>query len=70
MEPPMNEETLARELHEAGRAAVEAGQTVAAEKFGEMTCKFLEWDEITEPAREGRRIQARYLLERFNIERK
>ena len=60
-------EELARELHEAGRAAVEAGATVAAEKFGEKTRKFLEWDEITEPAREGRRIQARYLLARYNI---
>lgn len=62
-------EMLAMELHEAGRAAVEAGATVAAEKFGEKTRKFLEWDELTEPAREGRRIQARYLLERFEIKR-
>ena len=63
-------EMLAMELHEAGRAAVEAGATVAAEKFGEKTRKFLEWDEITESAREGRRIQARYLLGRFEINRK
>ncbi len=34
-------EHLARELHEAGRVAVEAGQTVAAEKFGEKTRKFI-----------------------------
>ena len=60
-------ETLARELHEAGRAAVEAGATVAAEKFGEQTRKFLEWDEITEIARDGRRIQAEYLLHKFYI---
>lgn len=60
-------ETFAKELHEAGRAAVEAGATVAAEKFGETTRKFLEWDEITEMAREGRRIQSRYLLQKFNI---
>ena len=63
-------EMLAMELHEAGRAAVEAGNTVAAEKFGETTRKFLEWNEITEPAREGRRIQAMYLLDRFEITRK
>ena len=44
-----------------------AGATVAAEKFGEQTRKFLEWNEITEPAREGRRIQARWLLERYRI---
>ena len=60
-------EAFARELHEAGRAAVEAGNTVAAEKFGEQTRKFMEWDEITEPAREGRRIQAAYLLDKFLI---
>jgi hypothetical protein len=60
-------ETLARELHEAGRAAVESGKTVAAEKFGDQSRRFLSWHEITEPAREGRRIQARYLLGRFVI---
>ncbi|WP_281679801.1 hypothetical protein [Synergistes jonesii] len=62
-------ETLARELHEARRAAVEAGATVAAEKFGDRARKFLEWNEITEAAREGRRIQARCLLNRFRMER-
>jgi len=60
-------ETLARELHEAGRAAVEQGNTVAAEKFGDPSRKFLEWDELTGPARTGRRIQAAYLLAKFNI---
>ena len=64
----MDIEILAKALHEAGRAAVEAGNTVAAEKFGEQTRKFIEWDEMTEVAREGRRIQARYLLERYTIE--
>lgn len=58
-------ETLAKELHEAGRAAVEAGATV-----NPTGGKFLEWDEISEQAREGRRIQARYLLEKFRIEPK
>lgn len=62
-----NIENLAKELHEAGRAAVEAGNTVAAEKFGEQTRKFLEWGEITELARDGRRIQAKYLLARYAI---
>lgn len=63
-------EALAKELHEAGRAAVEQGQTVAAEKFGDPSRKFLEWDEITETARAGRRIQAAYLLAKFNIREK
>jgi hypothetical protein len=60
-------EELAKELHEAGREAVEKGATVAAEKFGDVTRRFMDWDEITEPAKEGRRIQARYLLNKFNV---
>ena len=58
-------ETLPKELHEAGRAAVEAGATV-----NPTGGRFLEWDEISEHAREGRRIQARHLLEKFRIEPK
>lgn len=60
-------EQLAKELHEAGREAVEKGATVAADHHGEKTRKFLAWDEISENAREGRRIQARYLIGQFNI---
>lgn len=65
-----NIEDLAKELHEAGRAAVEQGNTVAAEKFGEQTRKFIEWDELTEPAKDGRRIQAKYLLQKYHIREK
>ena len=64
---PEGIERLARELHEAGREAVEAGATVAADHHGEKARRFLGWDEITENAREGRRIQARYLIRRFVI---
>lgn len=53
---------FARELHEAGREAVKAGATVNPTGGG-----FLEWDEISEAAREGRRIQARYILSNFNV---
>lgn len=56
-------ERLARELHEAGREAVERGAVVNRVP-GQP---FLGWDEISEAAREGRRIQARYLLARFTI---
>lgn len=56
-------EILASELHEAGRAAVEAGAVVNRVP-GQP---FLEWHQITEQAREGRRIQARYLLRRFTM---
>jgi hypothetical protein len=63
-------EEFAKALHEAGRAAVEAGNTVAAEKFGEKTRTFIEWDDLTETAREGRRIQARWFKERFIVLRR
>jgi hypothetical protein len=65
--PEIDIEILAKELHEAGREAVVKGATVAADHHGEKTRTFLEWDEITENAREGRRIQARYLLDKFVI---
>ena len=65
-----NIEELAIELHEAGRAAVEQGNTVAAEKFGEQTRKFIEWEELTEPAKDGRRIQAVYLIKKYYIREK
>ena len=67
---PTDIEDLAKELHEAGRAAVEQGNTVAAEKFGEQTRKFIEWEELTEPAKDGRRIQAVYLLQKYHIREK
>jgi hypothetical protein len=63
----MDVEILAKALHEAGREAVEKGATVAADKFGEQTRTFLSWEEISENAKEGRRIQARYLLNHFAI---
>ena len=59
----MSVDDLAMALHEAGRAAVAAGAMVNPNTHA----RFLEWDEIEEKAREGRRIQARYLLDRFTI---
>jgi len=63
-------EELAKELHEAGREAVERKKTVVASLGLETPIKFLEWDEIHEDAKEGRRIQARYLLNKFVIIKK
>jgi len=60
-------EQLAQDLHEAGRAAVTAGNTVAAEKFGEKTRTFIEWDALSDVAKEGRRIQARWLTAKYQI---
>jgi hypothetical protein len=56
-------EELAKTLHEAGREAVEAG-LVVNKVPGQP---FLEWDQLSEQAREGRRVQARYLLEIYDI---
>ena len=66
----MDIERLAQELHEAGRAAYEAGATVAQSMRAEKSFSFIEWDDLTEAAREGRRIQARYLLDKFDISKK
>jgi hypothetical protein len=57
-------EELAKELHEAGRKAVEMNCVVRRD----IPVKgFIEWDQLDEPAREGRRIQADYLLGKFHI---
>lgn len=63
-------EALAHDVHEAGRAAVEQGATLAqqVEVAGQTyTRRFVEWAELPEHAREGRRIQARYLLARYDL---
>jgi len=56
-------EELAMNLHEAAREAVNKQKLL--KKFeGE---RFFEWNEISEDAREGRRIIARYLLRQYYI---
>ena len=59
-------EMLAKELHEARRAAIEAGASDTP-KGGRF---LLGWDDITDRVREGWRIQARHLLEKFRIDPK
>jgi len=66
----MKVEELAKELHEAGREAVEKRKTVVASLGLKTPSIFLEWNEITEDAKEGRRIQVRYLLSKFDIKKK
>jgi hypothetical protein len=51
------EEALARDLHEAGREAVERGWVV-----NQLGKPFQGWDEISDQAQAGRKLQARYLL--------
>ena len=58
-------EALAMILHEAGREAVEKRVLVGKDS---KIKEFLEWDEIDEEAKEGRRIQARYLIKHDYID--
>lgn len=55
-------EELAQTLHEAGREAVIKGKLV-----NNTGKPFLEWNEISKDAKEGRRIQARYLLNHYYL---
>ena len=55
-------EELAQALHESGREAVEGHLVV-----NDLGKPFLGWYEISEEAREGRRVMARWVLERFEI---
>lgn len=59
----MNVEKLAKILHEAGREAVLVNKVHKPDGAPVGQIIFKEWDEISEDAREGRRIQARYLNE-------
>ena len=52
-------EMLAMLLHEGGRKAVETGK-VLVDHGGRP---FVEWFDLPEHAKEGRRIQARFLLD-------
>jgi hypothetical protein len=53
-------QSLARLLHEAGREAVQ--RALVLNKVPGQS--FREWPELPEEAREGRRVQARFLLQR------
>lgn len=57
-------EHLAQAIHEAERDAVERGWTVV--KL-DPPRPWMPWAELPAPAQEGRRRQARYLLERFDV---
>ncbi len=63
----VNVEVLAKELHEAGREAVLKNKVVKPDGAPLGEIKFKEWNEITEDAKEGRRIQAKYLLAKFQL---
>ena len=66
----MEKEQLAKILHEAGRKAVLSNKVVKKDGAPLGQIKFLEWNEITEDAREGRRIQAEYILSICDVKMK
>jgi hypothetical protein len=66
----MEKEQLAKILHEAGRKAVLSNKVVKKDGAPLGQIKFLEWNEITEDARDGRRIQAEHILSICNVEMK
>jgi hypothetical protein len=63
----VDREILARDLHETARQAVLEGKTVAHTVGNEKTFTFIEWDDLAEPAKEGRRMQADQLIAKYRI---
>jgi hypothetical protein len=61
----VNAEELACVLHEAGREAVLNNKVLKKDGAPAGKIKFVEWEDLPEDAKEGRRIQARYLLQKF-----
>ena len=55
---------LAKDLHEAGREAVEKRQVLVKDPKFE---KFVEWDDLPLQAQNGRIIQAKYLMNKYNL---
>ena len=60
----MKIDELAKILHESGREAVEKKAMVNPNTHSH----FLEWDELEEHMKEGRRIQARFLINNPKVE--
>jgi len=61
----ITEEELAELLHEAARDLVvnHPEQMITAKKG----YKFIEWNDLTNPQKKGKRIQARFLLDKLSI---
>jgi hypothetical protein len=64
--PPLGVEDLAFILHESGREAVRRNLVLNRE---ELARPFIEWGDLPEHAKEGRREQARYLIEHGAVRR-
>lgn len=63
----VNVDELAKALHEAGRQAVLNNKVVKKDGAPIGQIKFIEWNELTADAKEGRKIQAEYLLKQYRI---
>lgn len=63
----MEVEDLAQILHESGREAVLNNKVVKKDGAPLGKIRFIEWSELTEDAKEGRRIQARFILNKCHI---
>lgn len=64
---PLDVTSLAKELHEAGRAAVTHSKTVGASNYGVTSRAFIEWADLSQEAKDWRIIQAQWLVERYDI---
>lgn len=64
--PHANPERLAQMIHEAQREAVAQGKTLTR-ALGSPPYPFIEWGDLPEQAKEGRRMIARYLIGLYHI---
>ena len=60
-------EKLAQELHESGREAVLNNKVLKKDGAEIGKIIFTEWNNLPEEAKEGRRIQIRWLLNKYNL---
>ena len=61
----MSVEEFARILHEAGRQAVKENKVVRKDVPNKG---FIEWDQLDKDAKEGRILQARWIMDRYLVE--
>ena len=59
-------EGFAKTIHEAQRECVAQGKTLTR-ALGSPPYPFIEWNDLPEQAKEGRRMQARYLINLYHI---
>lgn len=61
-------EFFSKEIHNAVKASVELGLTYLHQDLGySQTPKFVKWEDLSEKAKEGKKLQAKTLLQSFNV---